>query len=149
MSEIHEKRIDSTFSTNFYEANNPKPASDQNSVKPEYEDYLPEEYPEQYPENYPEPENDYPIGNYDLPSEEAIKKQPQDIDQTPYIRQQGAYYRGRLGLPNPVFNVHTRRIQPGPRFRNEMVKPKHFRGKKNGFFLVISDSDSVFIGELQ
>ena len=65
-----------------------------------------------------------------------MQNQPQDFEQTPYIRQQGAYYRGRLGLPNPVFNVHTRRIQPGPRFRNEMVKPKHFRGKKNGGFFL-------------
>ena len=45
-------------------------------------------------------------------------------------QQTGTYYKGRLGLPtNYDFNSNIRRIQPGPRFRNGMMRPKHFRGK--------------------
>ena len=43
--------------------------------------------------------------------------------------QPGNFYTGRLGLPTNTFNVNVRKIQPGPRFRNGMLKPKHFRGK--------------------
>ena len=43
--------------------------------------------------------------------------------------QSGTYYKGRLGLPtNYDFNTNVRRIQPGPRFRNGMMRPRHFRG---------------------
>ena len=61
------------------------------------------------------------------------------LQQTPYVQQQfniqqpqqsGSYYTGRVGLPTPVFNLDVRRKQPGPRFRNEMLLPKRFRGKK-------------------
>ena len=51
------------------------------------------------------------------------------LQQTPYVQQQsGSYYTGRVGLPTPVFNLDVRRKQPGPRFRNEMLLPKRFRG---------------------
>lgn len=40
----------------------------------------------------------------------------------------GSYYTGRLGLPTPAFNTKKRRLNPGPRFRNGMMRPKHFRG---------------------
>ncbi len=44
----------------------------------------------------------------------------------------GNYYTGRLGLPTPAFNVHTRKMNPGPRFRNEMNIPKHLRSELLG-----------------
>ena len=66
------------------------------------------------------------------------------LQQTPYVQQQfniqqpqqsGSYYTGRVGLPTPVFNLDVRRKQPGPRFRNEMLLPKRFRGKKKTFLM--------------
>ena len=66
------------------------------------------------------------------------------LQQTPYVQQQfniqqpqqsGSYYTGRVGLPTPVFNLDVRRKQPGPRFRNEMLLPKRFRGKKKIFLM--------------
>ena len=65
------------------------------------------------------------------------------LQQTPYVQQQsgyiqqpqqsGSFYTGRVGLPTPVFNLDVRRKQPGPRFRNEMLLPKRFRGKTKYF----------------
>ena len=67
------------------------------------------------------------------------------LQQTPYVQQQsgyiqqpqqsGSFYTGRVGLPTPVFNLDVRRKQPGPRFRNEMLLPKRFRGKTKIFLM--------------
>ena len=122
ISEIHEKRIDSTFSTNFYEQ--PIKQDDYTTI-----DYIEEPEAEEY--NTTPEEQISPIVAYDT------------IEQTPYVKSQGAYYRGRLGLPSPVFNVHTRKIHPGPRFRNEMMRPKHFTGE----LLLAMYSKSYFLSE--
>ena len=123
INEIHEKRIDSTIS--FYEPNN---LNKQQEIS---EDDVLVDYTTDYLD-----ENDYEDYKIYPSSEPHITNTPKKIqenpvvydtlEQTPYVKSQGAYYRGRLGLPSPVFNVHTRRIQPGPRFRNEMMRPKHF-----------------------
>ena len=42
----------------------------------------------------------------------------------------GERYKGRLGIPStPNYKLHSRRLQPGPRFRNGMNIPKHLSGK--------------------
>ena len=127
VSEIHEKRIDSTIS--FYEPNLKQ--QDNNDDLLDYTtDYL-DDIGEDY-KIFPNSDKDAHITN--TPKE--IQENPvvyDTLEQTPYVKSQGAYYRGRLGLPSPVFNVHTRRIQPGPRFRNEMMRPKHFSGPGEKF----------------
>ena len=63
-------------------------------------------------------------------------------------QQTGTYYKGRLGLPtNYDFNSNIRRIQPGPRFRNGMMRPKHFRGKIF-FSLYVHDSEQMSGAEI-
>ena len=124
INEIHEKRIDSTIS--FYEPNNLNKQQEisEDEVLVDYTtDYLDENDYEDY--------KIYPSSEPHITNTPKIKIQENPVvydtlEQTPYVKSQGAYYRGRLGLPSPVFNVHTRRIQPGPRFRNEMMRPKHF-----------------------
>ena len=68
--------------------------------------------------------------NYDY-----VPESPPFIGQKQFIRPDGNYYEGRLGIPRPVFNSNIRKIQPGPRFRNAMLRPKHFGGKKSKVFI--------------
>ena len=128
INEIHEKRIDSTIS--FYEPNNlNKQQEISDDVLVDYTtDYLNENDYEDY-EDYKIFSSSEKGGPHITNTPKEIQDNPvvyDTLEQTPYVKSQGAYYRGRLGLPSPVFNVHTRRIQPGPRFRNEMMRPKHF-----------------------
>ena len=112
-----------------------------NNYRGELDNYREEFIPDDYSNN-----NDYYTTSSEtstaifaeIPAENAEIMQsnnPENLDknflqQTPYVQQQsGSYYTGRVGLPTPVFNLDVQRRQPGPRFRNEMLLPKRFRGK--------------------
>ena len=106
-----------------------------------HEEFIPEDYSSQN-DYYTSSETstaifaEIPAENAEIMSQMQSNNPEKNLDntnflqQTPYVQgQSGSYYTGRVGLPTPVFNLDVQRRQPGPRFRNEMLLPKRFRGK--------------------